>query len=46
MTDAPIQLSRHRLDLILSSIGGVVVLVLVVAGGLLSWGNSFAEQAY
>lgn len=44
MTDAPIQLSRHRLDLILSSIGGVVVLVLVVAGGLLSWGNSFAED--
>ena len=44
MTDTPIRLSRHRLDQILTALGTVVVVVLLVAGGLLSWGNSFAED--
>jgi hypothetical protein len=44
MTDTPIRLSRHRLDQILTALGGVVVVVLLVAGGLLSWGNNFAED--
>ncbi|MEZ5243604.1 MAG: hypothetical protein R2707_00785 [Acidimicrobiales bacterium] len=44
MTDTPIRLSRHRLDQILTALGAVVVVVLLVAGGLLSWGNRFAED--
>ena len=42
--DMPIRISRHRLDQILTALGAVVVIVLLVAGGLLSWGNSFAED--
>ena len=42
--DMPIRISRHRLDQILTALGAVGVIVLLVAGGLLSWGNSFAED--
>ena len=44
MTDTPIRLSRHRLDQILTGLGAVIVVVLLVAGGLLSWGNNFADD--
>lgn len=44
MSETPIRLSRHRLDQILTGLGAVVVVVLLIAGGLLSWGNSFAED--
>lgn len=42
--DAPIRVSRRRLDQIAIALGVVVVLVLVVAGALLRWGNTFAED--
>lgn len=42
--DAPIKLSRHRIDQTLVALGAVVAVVLTVAGGLLAWGNSFAED--
>ncbi len=35
---------RRRLDAILVALGGVAALVLVVAGGLLTWGNRFADD--
>jgi hypothetical protein len=35
---------RKTLDLILTAIGGVMTVVLVVAGGLLLWGSSFAND--
>src|SRR5215475_6722836 len=34
---------RKTFDIILSSVGGVLVVVLVAAGGLLMWGYSFAS---
>jgi hypothetical protein len=42
--DAPIRVNRRRLDEIAIALGVVVFLVLVVAGGLLRWGNTFAED--
>lgn len=44
MSETPIRLSRHRLDQILTGLGAVVVVVLLIAGGLLSWGNNFADD--
>ena len=35
---------RRRLDGILVAVGGVVTVVLLVAGGLLVWGNRFADD--
>jgi hypothetical protein len=35
---------RRRLDGILVAVGGVVTVVLLVAGGLLTWGNRFADD--
>ncbi len=43
-SDAPVRVSRHRLDQTLTTLGAVVVVVLVVAGGLLRWGNTFADD--
>ncbi len=42
--DPPVRLSRHRLDQILTGLGVVAAAVLLVAGGLLTWGNNFAED--
>ena len=42
--DTPIRVTRHRLDQILTAVGALVVVVLAIAGGLLQWGNSFAED--
>jgi hypothetical protein len=39
---APIKVTRRRLDLVLSLFGVLTTAVLVVAGGLLAWGASFA----
>jgi hypothetical protein len=39
---SPIKLTRHRLDRILTAFGALVTAVLLVAGGLLWWGSSFA----
>ena len=35
---------RRRLDAIVVAVGGVVTVVLLVAGGLLTWGNRFADD--
>jgi hypothetical protein len=35
---------RRRLDGIVVAVGGVVTIVLLVAGGLLTWGNRFADD--
>ncbi len=43
-TSKPIKLSRHRIDQTLIGLGAVVAIVLVVAGALLYWGNSFAND--
>jgi hypothetical protein len=40
--EPPIRLTRRRLDLILTCFGALSTLVLLVAGGLLWWGASFA----
>lgn len=42
--DTPIRLSRGRLDQILTALGALVVVVLLAAGALLTWGNSFADD--
>ena len=42
--DQPIPVTRHRIDQILIAAGVVAALVLAVSGGLLSWGNNFAED--
>lgn len=42
--DAPIPITRRRLDRILVWSGAVLTAVLAVAGGLLAWGNDFAED--
>ena len=41
-TEAPIRLTRHRLDVIMTAVGALTTVVLLVAGGLLAWGSSFA----
>lgn len=42
--DVPIPVTRRRIDHLLIGAGVVLAMVLVVAGGLLSWGNDFAED--
>jgi hypothetical protein len=37
-------MKRKTLDLILTAVGGVMTVVLVVAGGLLLWGSNFANE--
>jgi hypothetical protein len=37
-------MSRKVLDILASSVGVVVVVVLVIAGGLLTWGHSFVNS--
>jgi hypothetical protein len=37
-------MSRKTFDLIISGFGAVIVVVLLVAGGLLTWGHSFAAS--
>lgn len=36
---------RRTFDLLLSSTGGVLTIVLIVAGALLFWGYSFAKAS-
>jgi hypothetical protein len=40
----PITLTRRRIDKMLVAAGAVVAIVLAVAGGLLTWGSSFADD--
>jgi hypothetical protein len=40
----PITLTRRRIDRMLVAAGAVVAVVLAVAGGLLTWGSSFADD--
>ncbi|MEZ5412296.1 MAG: hypothetical protein R2761_29960 [Acidimicrobiales bacterium] len=42
VTETPIRLTRHRLDVILTAVGALTTVVLLVAGALLTWGSSFA----
>jgi hypothetical protein len=42
--DAPIKVTRKRIDAILVWLGGAAVVVLAVAGGLLTWGSTFAQD--
>lgn len=37
-------LRRHTIDVLLISLGAVAAVVLAVAGGLLTWGSSFADD--
>jgi hypothetical protein len=41
-TEAPIKITRRRVDLVLTFFGALTTIVLVVAGVLLAWGSSFA----
>lgn len=40
----PVTLTRRRIDKLLVAAGAVVAIVLAVAGGLLTWGSSFADD--
>jgi hypothetical protein len=40
----PVTLTRRRIDRMLVAAGAVVAIVLAVAGGLLTWGSSFADD--
>ncbi|MET0148220.1 MAG: hypothetical protein ABW310_03620, partial [Acidimicrobiales bacterium] len=42
--DAPIKVTRGRIDHLLIWSGGAIAVVLVVAGVLLTWGSSFSED--
>ncbi len=42
--DRPIPVTRRRIDHILIALGVVAAIGLAVAGGLLTWGSSFAED--
>ena len=42
--DAPLQLSRRRIDQLLVGFGIVATLVLAIAGGLLTWGATFSDD--
>jgi hypothetical protein len=42
--EIPIPITRHRIDRILIGAGVLAVAVFAVAGGLLSWGNNFAND--
>jgi hypothetical protein len=41
---AAIPITRHRLDIVLTTFGALTTAVLLVAGGLLAWGASFAGE--
>jgi len=44
-TTAPVvAVKRGTIDLVLTAFGGVIVVVLLVAGGLLTWGSNFAND--
>jgi hypothetical protein len=42
--DVPIPVTRRRVDHLLIGLGVAAAIVLAVAGGLLTWGNNFAED--
>ncbi len=42
--DKPIPVTRRRLDHLLIGAGFAVTVVMLVAGGLLTWGNNFSED--
>jgi hypothetical protein len=43
--EAPVvKVSRRTVDTVLIGLGAVIAVVLAVAGGLLTWGNNFAED--
>ena len=42
--DAPIKITRGRIDHLLVWSGGAIAVVLVVAGALLTWGSNFSED--
>lgn len=42
--DKPIPVTRRRIDHLLIGAGLVAVVVLAIAGGLLTWGSNFAED--
>lgn len=42
--DAPLEVSRRRIDQLLIGFGIVATLVLAIAGGLLTWGANFSDD--
>jgi len=42
--DRPIPVTRRRVDHLLIGLGVVAMVVMVIAGGLLTWGSSFSED--
>jgi hypothetical protein len=42
--DAPLRVTRRRIDHVLLGAGTAVAVVLVIAGALLAWGNNFAQD--
>lgn len=42
--DHPVPVTRGRIDVILIALGGAAAIVLLVAGGLLAWGSTFADD--
>lgn len=42
--DAPIPVTRHRVDQVLIGLGGAAAIVLLVAAALLTWGSNFADD--
>lgn len=42
--DHPVPVTRGRIDVILIALGAAAAVVLLVAGGLLTWGSTFADD--
>src|SRR5687768_821524 len=42
--ETPIVVTRRRIDRVLVGLGGLAAVVFAAAGGLLTWGNNFADD--
>jgi hypothetical protein len=43
-TDTPVVVTRRRIDRVLIGLGALAAVVFATAGGLLTWGNNFADD--